>query len=380
MLNVNTSTMVAKKLAGLIPKKIVLTDKKGNFMASTYSCSRNRVYNVKDDIKIVPIAYGGETVGYAYIDEDLSSIISVANAVKSMVELLLHQLVLSDNITSRDQRQDKFIYDILNSDEIDADLAVAEAKVFDIDLKRKRIVLTILVNNNPKGELFLRETPTKDKEMIISRFKRGIQRGLDSFYTRSNKNIIAYFGKNLFVILKDLGQEADLHKNLDHFQSTLDTINKIIKDEIRADITVGVGSFYPSVHGLGDSYKEAYLASQLGLEIWGGGKVFNIDDFGVVAPLLSGLNERNLAFSKKMLKKISDEDEMGKTIEVFLNSNMSLTQSSKILKIHRNTLVYRLDKITETLGLDPRVFDDAIQIKLALLFNQFAKTNEVVVK
>ena len=71
---------------------------------------------------------------------------------------------------------------------------------------------------------------------------------------------------------------------------------------------------------------------------------------------------------------------MGKTVEVFLDSNMSLTKTSKILKIHRNTLVYRLDKITENLGLDPRNFEDAVQLKLAMLFNQFSAGSEVVVK
>ena len=50
---------------------------------------------------------------------------------------------------------------------------------------------------------------------------------------------------------------------------------------------------------------------------------------------------------------------------------MSLNRTAEELKIHRNTLVYRLDRITETLSLDPRNFDDAVQIKLAILFTKF---------
>jgi carbohydrate diacid regulator len=164
-----------------------------------------------------------------------------------------------------------------------------------------------------------------------------------------------------------------------NFKSTLKSIHEILNEELRTNITLGVGSFHPGVLGLKSSYKEAYLASQLGEQLWGKNQVFNIDDFGVVAPLLSGVNEKNLEFSQNMLSKLSEEDEIVKTIEVFFDSNMSLTKTSKILKIHRNTLVYRLDKITEVLGLDPREFEDAVQIKLALLFNQFARENEVEV-
>ncbi len=380
MLNISTSSMVTQKLATLVPKKIVLTDKNGNYLSSTHPCPKVKLFDVKKDIRAVPLFYGGECIGYAYVDEPLSEIKAIATLVKSMSELLIHQINMAENIISKDQRQDKFIYDLLNSEEIDPDLAIAEAKVFDLDLKRRMVVLTLLINGDSKNDLFSDQISLADKEIIISRFKRGIKRGLDSFYTRLNKNVIAYFGKNLFVILKDLGETEESSKNLDHFETTLKTIHDIIKSELRTDITMGVGSYHGGILGLRDSYKEAHLAAQLGEELWDGGKVFSIDDFGVVAPLLSGLNEKNLEFSQRMLKKISDEEEIAKTIEVFLESNMSLTRTSKILKIHRNTLVYRLDKITEILGLDPRVFEDAVQIKLALLFNQFAKASEVVVR
>jgi carbohydrate diacid regulator len=380
MLNSTTSSIITQKLSTLIPKKVAIIDLKGNCLASTYPLSKTRVFEVSNDVRAIPLYYGGQTVGYAYVDEPIETIKSIANLVKSMAELLIHQINIAENITSKDQRQDKFIYDLLNSEKIDPDLFVAESKVFETDLKRPRIVLVTLINGELGKGLASDTMGLKDKEIIISRFKRGLSRGLDSFYTRLNQNVIAYFGKNMFVILKDLGDEKESGTNLDHFQSTLKTIHEILKTEIRADLTIGVGSYHSGVLGLRDSYKEAYLASQLGEELWGTNQVFNINDFGVVAPLLSGVNEKNLEFSQKMLKKISNEDEIGRTIDVFFESNMSLTRTSKILKIHRNTLVYRLDKITETLGLDPRVFEDAVQIKLALLFSQFSKESKAVVR
>ncbi|OIP25407.1 hypothetical protein AUK11_00485 [bacterium CG2_30_37_16] len=380
MLNSSVSTIIAQKISPIISKKIVLIDKKGHYLASTYPANRTKIYEISKDPTIFPIYQNGSISGYVKIDEPLSVAKPLATAVKSMVELLVNQIEMSENISSKDQRQDKLIYDILNNENLDEDIAQAEARIFDINLTHPRIVLTVLIDGEKKEELFKDDLSMQDKELILGRYKKGIQRGFVSFYTRLNSNVIAYFGKNLFVVLKDLGERKEEKKNALQFETTLKTIHQIIKDELRCNVTIGVGSYHHGIKGLKDSFKEAYLASELGEELWGSGKVFNINDFGVVAPLLSGLNEKNLQFSQRMLKKIAKDEEMGKTVEVFLDSNMSLTKTSKILKIHRNTLVYRLDKITENLGLDPRNFEDAVQLKLAMLFNQFSAGSEVVVK
>jgi carbohydrate diacid regulator len=379
MLNSSISTLVTEKLGALVAKKIVLIDKSGHYLSSTYSCSKSKVYDVKKDVRCVPVFYGGGIAGYAYIDEPESEIRENTNLIKPLAELLLHQAMISENMISKDQRQDKLIYDLLNSEDIDPELYNAEAGIFSLSLKIPRVVLVLTINGEAGEELASEEITIGDKELTISRIKRGIARGLESFYTRLNRNIIAYFGNNIFVVLKDLGDENTVEDNIVNFKSTLKSIHDILNEELRSNVTLGVGSYHPGILGLRSSYKEAFLASQLGQQLWGVNQVFNIDDFGVVAPLLSGVNEKNLEFSENMLSKLSQEDEVVKTIEVFLDSNMSLTKTSKILKIHRNTLVYRLDKITEVLGLDPREFDDAVQIKLALLFNQFARESEVEV-
>jgi carbohydrate diacid regulator len=139
--------------------------------------------------------------------------------------------------------------------------------------------------------------------------------------------------------------------------------------------TVGVGNYHPGLEGLRQSYQEALSAIELGAQMWDQDRIYHIDDFGVVAPLLSGVDESNIYFSRELLEKLGENSEIIQTLEAFFNFNMSLTQTSKHLNIHRNTLVYRLDRINDTLGLDPRNFDDAVQIKLAILFNKFVENS-----
>jgi carbohydrate diacid regulator len=114
-------------------------------------------------------------------------------------------------------------------------------------------------------------------------------------------------------------------------------------------------------------------AIELGAQTWHQDRVYHIDDFGVVAPLLSGVDESNIYFSRELLERLGENTEIIQTLEAFFAFDMSLTRTADQLKIHRNTLVYRLDRITETLGLDPRVFDEAVQIKLAILYSRFVE-------
>ena len=78
--------------------------------------------------------------------------------------------------------------------------------------------------------------------------------------------------------------------------------------------------------------------------------------------------------------KLIAEDYLLETVEVFFDKNMSLTQTSKELKIHRNTLLYRLEKIKKVTGLDPRKFNDAMELKVALILNKVLYLEKSLVK
>jgi carbohydrate diacid regulator len=124
------------------------------------------------------------------------------------------------------------------------------------------------------------------------------------------------------------------------------------------------------LEGLRLSFKEAKTAVDLGRQMMGPGRIYHIDDFGVVAGVLSGF-EGMPRHNGDLVSVLRGDHEVSRTLSTFFDSNLSLTETAQRLGIHRNTLVYRLEKITSTLGLDPRKFDEAVQIKLALLMQRF---------
>lgn len=371
MLAQHIAEKIRAKVKGLVNRDLAVVDADGKILAGSHLHGKDSV-DLDTTSWAISFNYAGRTTGYIVLDTEMPNHEEITPLVRSIAELVMHQSILIEQIPKQEERLDKFIYDILNRPLDNEPLMSAEARLFDIDLTHPRIAIVVCVDDPALSGNF--SDPTSDRELRISRYKSGINRGLKSFYTTSYENIVAYIGQNNFCVLKDLSNHGTpLEQVLDNFKKSINTIFAIIKAELKMPTTVGVGNYHPGLAGLRQSYQEATSAIELGGQMWGRDRIYRIDDFGVVAPLLSGVDENNIYFSRELLERLGENTEIIQTLEAFFDFDMSLTKTAEELKIHRNTLVYRLDRITETLGLDPRNFDDAVQIKLAILFNRFVE-------
>ncbi len=376
MLSQQIADKIRAKVSALVSQELRIVDATGQTLAATPALSSEAV-KLADFPWAIPFSYGGNVVGYIILEAEMSNHAEIAPLIRSIAELVMHQSLVLEQIPRADERLDKFIYDLLNQPQPDWPLLAAEARLFDIQLERPRIAIVIQIDD-PQLTSRLRD-PAGDREVRLTRYKFGITRALNSFYTSSRENVVSYLGGTSFCILKDLLPEegGELATHLEAFKKSLSAIYGILKSELKLPATVGVGNYHPGLEGLRQSYHEAISAIELGAQTWDQDRIYHIDDFGVVAPLLSGVDESNIYFSRELLERLGENQEIIQTLEAFFAFDMSLTRTAETLGIHRNTLVYRLDRITETLGLDPRVFDDAIQIKLAILYNRFVEPGRV---
>jgi carbohydrate diacid regulator len=373
MLSQQIADKIRAKVSALVSQELRLTDAAGQTLSHTPSFKADTIV-ITDVPWAIPFAYGGNTVGYIVLETEMPNHEEIAPLIRSIAELVMHQSLVLEQIPRQDERLDKFIYDLLNQPQPEWTLLAAEARLFDIELDRPRIAIIIEIDDPALTARF--QDPSTDREIRLTRYKFGINRALDSFYTSSRANVVSYLGGTRFCILKDLlsgPDDSDLPAGLESFKKSLNAIYSILKSELKLPATVGVGNYHPGLEGLRQSYHEAISAIELGAQTWDVDRIYHIDDFGVVAPLLSGVDESNIYFSRELLDRLGENNEIIQTLEAFFNFDMSLTRTAETLKIHRNTLVYRLDRITETLGLDPRAFEDAVQIKLAILYNRFVE-------
>lgn len=153
-----------------------------------------------------------------------------------------------------------------------------------------------------------------------------------------------------------------------------ENIENALKSELQIKCIVGIGTTARHLRELADRYKEAQIAIDVGRVFESEKTIISYENLGIgriIYQLPTTLCEMflNEVFKKNPIETL-DEDTL-ETINKFFENNLNVSETSRKLYVHRNTLVYRLEKIKKLTGLDLREFDDAIVFKVAMMVKQY---------
>ncbi|MGM9603263.1 MAG: PucR family transcriptional regulator [Faecousia sp.] len=166
-------------------------------------------------------------------------------------------------------------------------------------------------------------------------------------------------------------------------EEDLDKIAKQMEDTLRSDLCVktviGIGTVAEHLRSLADSYKEAQTAIDVGKVFDTEKSIINYENLGIgrlIYQLPTTLCEIFLSevFKKNTIDSLDQETLF--TINKFFENNLNVSETSRKLFVHRNTLVYRLEKIKKLTGLDLRQFDHAIVFKVALMVRKYLSSRD----
>ena len=149
--------------------------------------------------------------------------------------------------------------------------------------------------------------------------------------------------------------------------------------EAGIDHVVGIGSVANQLKDIARSFKEAQVAVEIGRVFDESITMMSYENLGIgrlIYQLPTTLCEMFLSevFKKGSVDSLDEETLF--TIQKFFENNLNVSETSRKLFIHRNTLVYRLEKIKKLTGLDLREFDNAIVLKVALMVKQYLRSRE----
>ncbi|SNX54606.1 helix-turn-helix domain-containing protein [Thermoanaerobacterium sp. RBIITD] len=168
---------------------------------------------------------------------------------------------------------------------------------------------------------------------------------------------------------------------LDVADTDIDKATRILKDTIESEVyikvSIGVSNKPLDLINMNYGYKEACTALEIGKKLDNDEKGIYFYNNYVLAELLMGLPEDII---KRFLNVMAEgkldcfnDDELMQTLNAFFKNSLNLSETSRDLYIHRNTLVYRLDKIHKMTELDPKQFDDAMMLKIIMLLVKLFK-------
>ena len=259
-------------------------------------------------------------------------------------------------------------------------LLVAYKERFDKDNFIKNLLLDnlLLVDIYNRAKKLHIETNVKRIVFIIETQHEKDVNALETvrslFSTKTKDFITAVDEKNIILV-----KEVKPGETYDDLEKTATSIVDMLNTESLTRVSVAFGTIVNEIKDVSRSYKEAKMALDVG-------KIF-FEEKDVIAYSTLGIGrliyQLPIPLCKMFIKEIFDgkspddfDEETLTTINKFFENSLNVSETSRQLYIHRNTLVYRLDKLQKYTGLDLRVFEDAITFKIALMVVKYMKYME----
>ena len=190
-----------------------------------------------------------------------------------------------------------------------------------------------------------------------------------------------YGGNSLDTVVQMADDVCVLVKYVDstenEYRSSVDYaefLAQSLKEELGLDVEVGVGPTVRSVKEVARSYQQAENALRYADVFGEGGNVHSYREF-VLVKVLEDVPESKLAeyfsdLADERFTEVLSDEEMVSTAEEFLRTSLNVSESSRNLYVHRNTLLYRLDKLQGATGLNLRDFGDAVSFRVLTLIHR----------
>ena len=196
-----------------------------------------------------------------------------------------------------------------------------------------------------------------------------------SNFGANSKDFITAVDENNVIVVKEI-EHSDTNAEIDKVAYGYQSL---LEKEGVADVRIAYGTIVKEIKEVSRSFKEAKMAMDVG-------KIF-FDERTVIAYSELGIGrliyQLPIPLCKMFIREIFGgkspddfDEETLTTIMKFFENSLNVSETSRQLFIHRNTLVYRLDKLQKTTGLDLRVFEDAITFKIALMVVKYMKYME----
>ena len=240
--------------------------------------------------------------------------------------------------------KDNFVKNLLLDNLLLVDI-YNRAKKLHIEVSAKRVVYVIETKN--------------EKDINALETVRSL------FTGRVKDFITAVDEKNIIVV-----REVKPGETQDDLEKTAQVMVDMLNTEAMSQVHVAYGTVVNELKEVSRSYKEAKMALDVGKIFFSNKNVVAYSKLGIGRLIY----QLPIPLCRMFIKEIFDgkspdefDDETLTTINKFFENSLNVSETSRQLYIHRNTLVYRLDKLQKSTGLDLRVFEDAITFKIALM-------------
>jgi len=223
------------------------------------------------------------------------------------------------------------------------------------------------VKIDERRALYIVETPRKDNEVAVD-----ILRQL--FVVRTNDLVIGVDGRRIALVrtLKD-------KENLEEIRQTALTIVDMLNVEALIRVRVAYADPAGSLEKMPKMFQEAETALEIGRIFYMNENIVCYNSLGIGRLIYRIPTDTCRRFLREVYGSdapVELDEETRSTIDTFFAHNLNVSETARRLFVHRNTLVYRLEKLRQLTGLDIRTFDDAMTFRIASMVVEYLRERD----
>ncbi len=199
---------------------------------------------------------------------------------------------------------------------------------------------------------------------------------IQNLFPDKNKDFVFSITESDVILIKEVRPGIELSD----LEKLAFSISDTLSGEFYTKVNIGIGTVVDSIRSLAVSFKEAQVALEVGKVFDTDKTIISYENLGIARLIYHLPTTLCETFLREVFKKGSIESldqETLFTIQKFFENNLNVSETSRKLFVHRNTLVYRLEKIKKLTGLDLREFDHAIIFKIALMVKKYLSSDPV---
>ncbi|MFI1354187.1 CdaR family transcriptional regulator [Streptomyces sp. NPDC020898] len=317
----------------------------------------------------LPLVTGGQAVGTVGITGTPAQVRRFGLLVKRQTEILLRESVMLRSRLLAERAAETLLADIASYDPqvVEGDFLVFRAAELGFDLRLQRVAVAIEVSVPDAGARRPGARPTRDMALVRSELLRTVREVF-----ADPQDIVASMAPGWIGVLRRLPARAGVASLAADCRRITDVI--AAQDGLAA--RAGIGEPAVSVAGLRDSWQDARDALRLGARAAGGSPVHLIAELRV-HQVLAAVNQparrRLIGLTAANLRAQPDWPVLRDTITAWCESGFSLVRTSTALHIHRNTVVYRMNKIEQLTGRPLREHRTTMALYLACLADELGE-------
>lgn len=305
----------------------------------------------------LPIKFNEEIIGVVGITGAPEEVAGYGGLVKMTVELMVQQAFYLEQEQLREQAEEQFIKELI-SQNISLSRAAIEKQAKEMGYyldQPYRVFILEIVNLWDK----LLDASGKVVHAKFQEYKQKIKTEMRYFFQDNLDLRVAYLQEEKFVILECESEFLSAEKIVAREQRLIERM----ETQFNLNCKISSGNKLSGVEGIQTSFGEAKASLQTGKQFYPECKVYSQEELMIE----QAADELPAYLRKKFISYLPTKRTYLQTLQIYLACDLKISETAQKLCLHRNSIVYRLQQIKKQTGLDPRCFNDALKLKLALL-------------